>query len=118
MHPPARFALPPIRSRRREVAARWLWFEPSRAHPCVANYMIRGMKAVLMHQHGGPEVLRYEEVPDPIAAPGEVLVRVRACALNHLDIWTRMGQAGRNVPLPHVLGNDIAGEVAALRAPV
>jgi len=71
-----------------------------------------------MHEHGGPEVLRYEDVPDPIAAPGEVLVRVRACALNHLDIWTRLGQAGRNIPLPHVLGNDIAGEVAALRTPV
>jgi NADPH:quinone reductase-like Zn-dependent oxidoreductase len=76
------------------------------------------MKAVVMHQHGGPEVLQYEEVSDPIAGPGEVLVRVRACALNHLDVWTRLGQAGRNIPLPHILGNDIAGEVAALRTPV
>jgi NADPH:quinone reductase-like Zn-dependent oxidoreductase len=76
------------------------------------------MKAVVIHQHGGPEVLRYEEVPDPIPAPGEALVRVRACALNRLDLWTRMGQAGRPISLPHILGNDIAGEVLSLRAPV
>ena len=76
------------------------------------------MKAVLMRQHGGPEVLRYEEIADPIAGPGEALVRVRACALNHLDIWTRIGQAGRNIPLPHILGNDIAGEVVSLGTPV
>ena len=76
------------------------------------------MKAVLIHEHGGPEVLRYEEVPDPIAGPGEALVRVRACALNHLDLWTRKGEAGRPVSLPHILGNDIAGEVLSLRTPV
>jgi NADPH:quinone reductase-like Zn-dependent oxidoreductase len=76
------------------------------------------MKAVAIHRHGGPEVLRYEEMPDPIAGPGEALVRVRACALNHLDIWTRKGQAGRTVPFPHILGNDIAGEVVSLRTPV
>ena len=76
------------------------------------------MKAVVMHEHGGPEVLRYEEVPDPLAGPGEALVRVRACALNHLDIWTRIGQAGRMVTFPHILGNDIAGEVVSLRTPV
>jgi NADPH:quinone reductase-like Zn-dependent oxidoreductase len=76
------------------------------------------MKAVLVHQHGGPEVLRYEEVPDPIPGPGEALVRVRACALNRLDLWTRMGQAGRPISLPHILGSDIAGEVLSLRTPV
>ena len=70
------------------------------------------MKAVVMREHGGPEVLRAEELPDPRPAPGEVLVRVRACALNHLDLWTRRGQAGFKPPLPHVLGNDIAGEIA------
>ena len=47
------------------------------------------MKAVRFHQHGGLEVLRYEEAPDPIARPGEALIRVRACALNHLDLWER-----------------------------
>jgi len=76
------------------------------------------MKAVVMHEHGGPEVLRYEDIPDPMAGPGEALVRVRACALNHLDIWTRIGQAGRMVAFPHILGNDIAGEVVSLRTPV
>ena len=71
-----------------------------------------------MHAHGGPEVLRYEDAPDPVPQPGEVLVRVRACALNHLDVWARLGQAGRPVPLPHILGNDVAGEIAALGVPV
>jgi NADPH:quinone reductase-like Zn-dependent oxidoreductase len=70
------------------------------------------MKAVVIREHGGPGVLRLEEVPDPQPLPGEVLVRVRACALNHLDKWTRSGQAGFTPPFPHVLGSDIAGEVA------
>jgi NADPH:quinone reductase-like Zn-dependent oxidoreductase len=69
------------------------------------------MRAVVFREHGGPEVLRSETLDDPSPARGEVLVRVRACALNHLDIWTRKGQAGRPVPFPHVLGNDIAGEI-------
>jgi NADPH:quinone reductase-like Zn-dependent oxidoreductase len=70
------------------------------------------MKAIVIHGHGGPDVLRAEEIPDPRPAPGEVLVRVRACALNHLDVWTRTGQAGFSPAFPHVLGCDIAGEVA------
>jgi len=75
------------------------------------------MKAVVIGEHGGPEVLRYEDVPDPVAGPGEVVVRVRACALNHLDLWTRKGGAGRSVTFPHILGNDIAGEVESLGSP-
>ena len=71
-----------------------------------------------MREHGGPEVLRYEDVPDPVAGPGEVVVRVRACALNRLDVWTRMGAAGRTVALPHILGNDVSGEVESLGSPV
>ena len=67
------------------------------------------MKAVRFYEHGGPEVLRYEEAPDPVRGPGEVLVRVRACALNHLDIWNRRGVV--RLPLPHILGADVAGEV-------
>jgi NADPH:quinone reductase-like Zn-dependent oxidoreductase len=70
------------------------------------------MKAVAIREHGGPEVLKLEDVPEPRPAPGEVLVRVRACALNHLDLWTRTGQAGFSPAFPHVLGCDIAGEVA------
>ena len=67
------------------------------------------MKAVRIHQFGGPEVLTYEEVADPKARKDQVLIRVRACALNHLDLWVRKGLPG--VPLPHILGSDIAGEI-------
>jgi NADPH:quinone reductase-like Zn-dependent oxidoreductase len=71
------------------------------------------MRAVQFHQHGGPEVLRCEEVPDPVPGPGEVLVRVRACALNHLDLWERRGLERVTFPMPHVSGSDVAGEVVA-----
>ncbi len=67
------------------------------------------MKAVRIHQFGGPEVLTYENVPDPQPRQDQILVRVRACSLNHLDIWVRKGLPG--VKLPHILGSDIAGEV-------
>ncbi|MGA8271999.1 MAG: zinc-binding dehydrogenase [Candidatus Sulfotelmatobacter sp.] len=67
------------------------------------------MKAVRIHQFGGPEVLTYEDVPDPQVREDQVLVRVRACSLNHLDVWARKGLPG--VKLPHILGSDIAGEV-------
>jgi NADPH:quinone reductase-like Zn-dependent oxidoreductase len=69
------------------------------------------MKAVIFDQHGGPEVLKLTEVPDPQIKANEVLVEVRACALNHLDVWTRNGLPGIKIPLPHILGNDIAGVV-------
>src|SRR5918998_1923496 len=69
------------------------------------------MKAVIFNEHGGPEVLRYEERPEPAARAHEVLVEVRACALNHLDVWARKGLPGIEIPLPHILGNDIAGVV-------
>lgn len=69
------------------------------------------MKAVTFHQHGGPEELRYEEVPDPTIGPGEVLVRVKACALNHLDIWIRQGIPSYQLPLPHISGCDVSGVV-------
>jgi NADPH:quinone reductase-like Zn-dependent oxidoreductase len=75
------------------------------------------MKAVRFHEHGGPGVLRYEEAPDPDLAPGEVLVRVRACALNHLDIWARQGLRRVPIPMPHISGSDVAGEVIASAAP-
>ena len=69
------------------------------------------MKAVRFHQHGDTGVLRYEEAPDPVPRPGEVLVRVRACALNHLDLWQRRGLDRVRIPLPHISGSDVAGEV-------
>jgi len=74
------------------------------------------MKAVRFHQHGDPGVLRYEEAPEPDLAPGEVLVRVRACALNHLDLWGRRGLPGVTIPMPHICGSDVAGEVLASAA--
>jgi len=69
------------------------------------------MKAVVFHEHGGPEKLRFEEVEMPRIGPGEALIRVRACALNHLDIWIRQGIPAYQVPLPHISGCDVAGIV-------
>lgn len=69
------------------------------------------MKAVIFEKHGGPEVLQYADVADPVIKANEVLVEVRACALNHLDVWARRGLPGIEIPLPHILGNDIAGVV-------
>jgi NADPH:quinone reductase-like Zn-dependent oxidoreductase len=69
------------------------------------------MKAVRFHQHGGPEVLKYEDAPDPTIQANEVLVRVKTCALNHLDIWLRGGVPEWRIPMPHIPGADISGEV-------
>ena len=65
------------------------------------------MKAIRIHEDGGPEVLRYEDVPDPEPGPGEVLVELRAASLNHLDLWVRKGLP--SVPKPRILGADGAG---------
>jgi 2-desacetyl-2-hydroxyethyl bacteriochlorophyllide A dehydrogenase len=69
------------------------------------------MKAVLFRAHGGPDKLSYEDLPIPKIDPEEVLVRVKACALNHLDIWVREGNPAYPMPLPHVSGSDVAGIV-------
>lgn len=69
------------------------------------------MKAVRFHSHGGPDVLVYEDAPDPSPAPDRAIVRVRACALNHLDLWQRRGLERVRIPLPHISGSDISGEV-------
>ncbi len=69
------------------------------------------MKAVRFHRHGGPEVLQYEEAPDPKPSSDEALVRVKACALNHLDLWARNGLPRVKIPLPHISGSDISGVV-------
>ncbi|MEZ5395007.1 MAG: zinc-binding dehydrogenase [Bryobacterales bacterium] len=72
------------------------------------------MKAIRIHEHGGPEVLRYEDAPEPEPKPNEVLVRVKACALNHLDLFVRGGIPGLKLTMPHILGSDAAGEVVSV----
>ena len=76
------------------------------------------MKAIVFVRHGGPDVLHYRDVPDPLPGATEVLVRVRACALNHLDLWVRRGMPGIQIPMPHIPGSDIAGEIAAVGSAV
>jgi len=76
------------------------------------------MKAIVFHQHGGPEVLKYNDAPDPAIRQSDVLVRVKACALNHLDLWVRKGIPGVPIPLPHIPGSDISGEIAQVGADV
>src|SRR5438552_5477873 len=76
------------------------------------------MKAIVFHRHGGPEVLKYADAPEPMLRANDVLVRVKACALNHLDLWVRRGLPTVPIPLPHVPGSDIAGEIAKIGADV
>lgn len=72
------------------------------------------MKAILFHEHGGPEVLTYGDFPTPEPGPGEVQVRLRAAALNRVDLWVREGWPGLKLEYPHISGSDGAGEVSAL----
>lgn len=72
------------------------------------------MKAVLFRQHGGPEVLAYTDFPTPETKPGEALIRLRAAALNRMDVMVRNGWPGLKLELPHINGADGAGEVVAL----
>ncbi len=76
------------------------------------------MRAVIFKGHGDIDRLIYTEVPEPKIGPSEALIRVKACALNHLDIWTREGMSGIKIPLPHILGCDISGEVEKVGANV
>lgn len=69
------------------------------------------MKAAVIHEHGGPEVVRIEEVADPVPAEGEVVLEVQTAALNHLDIWVRKGRPGIHFKYPHPLGSDACGVV-------
>ena len=70
------------------------------------------MKAVRFHEHGGVDVLKYEDAPEPKIQAHEVLVKVKACALNHLDVWLRMGVRAWKLEMPHIVGSDMSGEVA------
>jgi len=70
------------------------------------------LKSIRFHQFGGPEVLEYEDIPEPELRKDQVLVRVKACALNHLDLWVRKGLPG--VKLPHINGSDVSGDIAAV----
>jgi NADPH:quinone reductase-like Zn-dependent oxidoreductase len=72
------------------------------------------MKAVVLHEHGDTSVLHYTDVYEPEPRQHEVLVHVRACALNHLDLWVRRGVPGYQISFPHIPGSDIAGEVVKL----
>ena len=78
------------------------------------------MKAVYITEHGGPEVLTYGDLPEPAVGPNDIKVRVRACALNRLDLFTRAGVRGTRIRFngPHVLGGDVAGDVAELGSEV
>jgi NADPH:quinone reductase-like Zn-dependent oxidoreductase len=69
------------------------------------------LKAVVFHEFGGTEKLRYEDAAEPTFTETDALIRVRGCALNHLDIWARMGTRGERIPMPHISGSDISGEV-------
>lgn len=75
--------------------------------------MATSMKAVVFEKVGGPEVLKVTSVPKPFAGRGEVVVRVRACALNLLDYYLRI-EEDPEMPMPHILGSDIAGEIDSL----
>ena len=69
------------------------------------------MKAAIFRQHGGPEVIEMADVPKPSAAPGQILIAVRAAAMNHLDLWARRGLPTLELDFPHIGGSDIAGVI-------
>src|SRR6516162_4782322 len=72
------------------------------------------MRAMVLREHGGPDVLHWEDISDPQPGPGEVRVRIRAVALNHLDLWVRRGGPAFKLEYPHRLGSDIVGTIDAL----
>lgn len=74
------------------------------------------MKAVFINQHGDESALQYGDLPEPAASPGKVVVQIKACALNHLDLWVRRGLPALKLPMPHILGSDISGIVAEVGA--
>ncbi len=76
------------------------------------------MKAIVFHHHGGPEVLKYEDVADPVAGPRDVVIQVKASGCNYNDLWARQGLPGMKFELPHISGSDAAGVVTAIGAQV
>jgi NADPH:quinone reductase-like Zn-dependent oxidoreductase len=72
------------------------------------------VKAIFFEHHGGLEVLKYADLPNPTPAPGEALIRVKAVALNHLDVWVRKGWENLKLKMPHIGGSDIAGEIVSV----
>ena len=75
------------------------------------------MKAIFFERHGEIDSLKYADLPQPEPKVGEALVRVKAVALNHLDIWVRRGWPGLHVEMPHITGSDVAGEIVAVNTP-
>src|SRR5262249_54313423 len=108
---PCRRTAPPARLRPRRAPARVPVAPPRRSSPpnCAVR-TIETVKAIRIHEDGGPEVLRYEDAPDPVPGPDEVLVELRAASLNRLDLWIRAGRP--SVPKPRILGADGAGVLA------
>ncbi len=72
------------------------------------------MRAVVIQEHGGLDLLRFEEVPEPKFTEDEVILKVYSAGLNHLDIWVRKGRSGLKIAMPHILGSDAAGVVTAI----
>jgi NADPH:quinone reductase-like Zn-dependent oxidoreductase len=86
--------------------------------PSLSSFLGNQVKTILFHQHGGLDVLEYAEFPTPLPGPDQVLVRLKAAALNHLDLWVRKGWPGIKLEYPHIPGADGAGEVAVLGSAV
>ena len=73
------------------------------------------MRAMVLREHGGPEAVKLEtDFPDPEPGPGDVVLKVGACSLNYHDIFTRRGMPGIKIPMPAIMGLDVAGEIAAI----
>ena len=81
-----------------------------RGTPSAYGRAMATMNAIVLREHGGPEVLQPEQLPTARAGPGEVRVRIRAVALNHLDLWVRRGGPAFKLEYPHRLGSDIVGD--------
>jgi NADPH:quinone reductase-like Zn-dependent oxidoreductase len=75
------------------------------------------MKAIFFEKHGEIDTLKYADIPQPEPRPGEALIRVRAVALNHLDVWVRRGWPGLHLDMPHIGGADVAGDIVGVNLP-